>query len=207
MTRTVLTGLLLVLIASGADAATFRFDTDPFLGSTALTTPGRQIVGNEPFIDFDPASDVFSFAEEVFDLSSPLVVYNGLAAAAPETGAQVLVLQDAPLPFAAGLAASAIAARVTTPGAGFFVYFNSGLAVPRLVYSTDLSDPEADLKIMARLVNLPGPSGLAALGLFQAANFTTHSVPEPSSLGLLAVAAAVAMRRLRRAVSPGAVLK
>jgi hypothetical protein len=36
-------------VAANAGAATFTFATDPFAGSTALTTPGRQVVGGEPF--------------------------------------------------------------------------------------------------------------------------------------------------------------
>ena len=202
MTRTVLTCLLLSLTAGVANAATIRFDTDPFAGSTALVVPGRQIVGAEPSVNFDPATDVFSFAEEIFDIHAPLTFYNGLAADAPEDGAQVLVLQDAPIPFAAGLAADAIAARVTTPGAGFFIYFNSGLDLPRLVYSTDLSDPTADLKIMARMVNLTGPTGFASLSAFTADNFSTHSVPEPSSLTLMTLAAFAIARRARLRVVP-----
>ena len=50
-------------IASTASAAVFTFDTDPFASSDALTTPGRQIVGGEPFISFSLASDVFAFED------------------------------------------------------------------------------------------------------------------------------------------------
>ena len=39
--------------------------------------------------------------------------------------------------------------RSLLQGPGFFIYFNSGLDLPRLVYSTDLSDNTADLKVLA----------------------------------------------------------
>jgi hypothetical protein len=54
----------------------------------------------------------------------------------------------------AGLAANLIANTVNAPGSGFFIYFNSGLDLPRLVFSTDLSAPTADLKVLARLNGL-----------------------------------------------------
>lgn len=65
-------------------------------------------------------------------------------------------------------------------------HFNDGLDLPRLVYSADLSDETADLAVLARLQNLSGPGGFAALPLFTAANFTIAQVPEPSALMLLA---------------------
>ncbi|HMF78060.1 MAG TPA: hypothetical protein VK604_20555 [Bryobacteraceae bacterium] len=52
---------LLTLSATTVNATTFSFVSDPFAGSDALTTPGRQIVGGEPSISFSPASDVFAF--------------------------------------------------------------------------------------------------------------------------------------------------
>jgi hypothetical protein len=72
---------------------------------------------------------------------------NDLVQNLPASGVNTIVLQTAPIPFAAGLAANAIADQITDPGPGFFIYFNSGLDLPRLVYSIDLSDNTADLKI------------------------------------------------------------
>jgi hypothetical protein len=93
-------------------------------------------------------------------------------------------------PFGAGNAANLIAARITAPGPGFFIYFNQGLNLPRLVFSTDLNDNTADLKILARMLNLTGASGRDALETFTASNFTlttdeSSTVPEPSTLLLL----------------------
>jgi len=175
---------LIVILLSGlqARATTFTFTTDPFLNSTALTTPGRQIVGGEDFITFNVATDEFAFASGVFGITS-IGFASSLAANLAATGLNVVVLQDLDndanpaSPFAAGTAANLIADQITSPGPGFFVYFNSGLQVPRLVYSTDLSDNTADLKVLARLTNLNS----AALPGFTAANFRLLTVPDGES--------------------------
>jgi hypothetical protein len=102
--------------------------------------------------------------------------------------------------FAAGNAANLIAAQITTPGPGFFIYFNQGLDVARLVFSTDLNDNQADLKVLARMTNLSGQIGRDAIPTFTAANFQFTTVPEPASLSLMAVAGLVGAGRryLRR---------
>jgi len=184
----------LLALCSTAHATTFRFDTDPFAGTNVLNTAGRQVVGNEDFINFSIPTDTFSLESSVFGVTGPLNFVNATAPLLPATGVNVVVLQsfddDAnPLtPFAAGNAANLIADKITSPGAGFFIYFNQGLDLPRLVYSTDLSDNSADLKILARMVNLTGDSGRNAVPTFSAANFAlTTAVPEPSSFfGILA---------------------
>src|SRR5262245_32258236 len=56
---------LLSLPSATASAATIAFFADPFGGSTALTTPGRQVVMGEAFITFNPGVDHF-----LFDLGS-----------------------------------------------------------------------------------------------------------------------------------------
>ncbi|HEX7948141.1 MAG TPA: PEPxxWA-CTERM sorting domain-containing protein [Phenylobacterium sp.] len=183
---------VLVALAIGAPAAatTFVFDQDPFAGTTALTTPGRQVVGGEPFISFLPGSDVFAFDPTVFDAGDDVRFANEIAGNLPTSGRNIVVLEtfdddaNSGTPFGAGNAANLIAARVTTDGAGFFIYFNSGLNLPRLVYSTNLSDNTADLKILARMTNLSGQSG--ELVNFSAANFQfLTGVPEPESWALM----------------------
>ncbi|OLP19517.1 hypothetical protein BST81_05165 [Leptolyngbya sp. 'hensonii'] len=178
-----------VTSSSIAQATTFRFDSDPFAGSTALTTPGRQVVGNELFIPtFSIANDQFSFDPDVFGLGD-LSFFNGLATNLPSGGLNVIVLQntdndnDLATPFNAGTAANLIAAEIDIPGAGLFVYFNSGLNLTRLVYSTDLSDPTADLKILARIVEPTGQAAIDTLPQFTAANFEVRKVPESSPVG------------------------
>jgi hypothetical protein len=182
-------------LSPAAGATTFSFLTAPFEGSTALTTPGRQIVGGEDFITFSIASDVFHFDATAFGVASPVSFANDLAGNLSASGLNVIALQtfdddnDPTTPFGAGTAATLLADQITSPGPGFFVYFNSGLDLARLVYSTDLSDNTADLKILARMTNLSGQSGRDAIPTFTASNFAI--VPEPSSLLLVAATGAL----------------
>src|SRR5205085_1567087 len=138
-------------------ASTFRFDTDPFAGTNVLNTPGRQVIGGEDFLSFSISRDVFSMNTAAFGVSGPVNFVNALAPNIPAGGVNVVVLDsfdndNNPLtPFGAGQAADLIANQITTPGAGFFVYFNQSLDLPRLVFSTDLNDNNADLKILARM--------------------------------------------------------
>jgi hypothetical protein len=179
----------LLALPATVEADTISFSTDPFAGTTALTTPGRQIIGNELFTPFSPALDVFSFDVNTFGISS-IHFANNTVGNLPTSGVNVIVLRtfdndnDPTTPFNAGTAANLIAAQITSPGAGFFIYFNSALDLPRLVFSTDLNDNTADLKVLARMTNLTGPSGRDQLANFTAANFAIQT-PEPASALLL----------------------
>lgn len=167
----------------------FRFETDPFAGSTALTTPGRQVVGGEPFISFNIAEDLFSFDPNAFGIDE-INFFNGSIDDLPTSGVNVVVLQtidndgNPATPFNAGSAANLIADRITVAGAGFFIYLNQGLGLNRLVYSTDLSDATADLKIVARMTNLTGQDAIDALPSFTEGNFDA-TVPEPATMSML----------------------
>lgn len=197
---------VLIVLSASSEAAAIRFNADPFEGSTALTTPGRQIVGGEPFIDFSIATDTFEFLLPAFapyGFGPEINFANDEVGNLPSGGVNVIVLRtfdndnDPTTAFGAGTAANLIAAQLTSPGAGFFIYFNSGLNLPRLVFSTDLDDPMADLKIMARMTNLGGAAGQLALADFTEANFAI--VPEPAAILLLASAGvAMAVRKVRR---------
>jgi hypothetical protein len=183
------TAAALFALETTASATTFDFFTDPFAGTTALTTPGRQIVGGEDFITFSIAEDVFRVDPTVFGVADDVSFANDVVANLATSGLNVIVLRtfdddaDPSTPFGAGNAANLIAAQITSPGPGFFIYFNSGLDLPRLVFSTDLDDNTSDLKILFRMTNLTGQAGRDALASLSEANFTF--IPEPSSLLLV----------------------
>jgi hypothetical protein len=183
--------ITLLAFSAAANAAVFRFDTDPFQGSTALTTPGRQVVGGEASIAFNIATDVFSLESTVFGTGSQLQFANGLVGNLPTSNVNTVVLQtfdndnNTATPFAAGNAADLIADRLASGGPGFFIYFNQGLDLPRLVFSTNLNDPTADLKILFRMTNLNGQAGRDAFPQFTAANFQITTVPEPSTMFMI----------------------
>jgi hypothetical protein len=161
-------------------------------------------VGGEPSIDFVVAADIFAFAPAAF-APSQLVFANNVIGSIPTTGVNVVVLQtldndgNPGTAFGAGNAADLIAERITTSGPGLFIYFNSNLNLPRLVYSADLNVNTADLKILARMTNLTGNS--AAMPTFTANNFVL--TPEPSAYSLVGAAGVLwacarVVRRRRR---------
>lgn len=206
----VLATLAFAATAPRLEAASFTFDTDPFAGSTALTTPGRQVVGGESSIAFNVATDVFVLAQSVFGVGDDVLLANSEAGSLPSSGINTVVLRtfdddnNPATPFAAGSAANLIASQITVPTPGFFIYFNQGLDLPRLVYSTDLNDNTSDLKILFRLTNLTGQAGRDAMAGFTAANFDfaaqdAAAVPEPATLLTLGAGLVmVARRRARR---------
>jgi hypothetical protein len=185
-------GTALLALCPAVHATTFTFNTDPFAGTNVLTTPGRQVVGNEQFVNFSITNDTYSLDAAALGLGNSVHFANGLVDTLPTSGANVIVLENfdndnnPATPFGAPNAADLIASRVTTPGPGVFIYFNQALNLPRLVYSTDLSSSNAALKILARMINLTGATGQNAMPTFTAANFTITSdaspAPEPSSL-------------------------
>src|SRR5688572_3346687 len=80
--------------ATGAQAKTFLFNTDPFAGSTALTQAGRQTVGGELFIDqFDPTIDTIRFDPAVFDTGPDVQAFNGSADDLPDEPFNFVVLR------------------------------------------------------------------------------------------------------------------
>jgi hypothetical protein len=212
--RVLIAGALLFALNGLATAASINFGTDPFEGTTVRHTPGRQVVGGEFFISFQTGTEAFVFDASAFGMSE-LRFANGPINSVP-FDANVIVLlttdnDDNPLtPFGAGNAADLLAGRITVPGPGLFVYFNQSLNLPRLVYSDNLSSNTADLKILARMLDLngltsQGQGALSALPAFSGANFAlseTSAVPEPSSLVMLSggitLMALVGIRRAAR---------
>ena len=150
-------GVALVALCPAAHATTFTFNTDPFAGTNVLNIPGRQIIGGEAFLSFSPAIDIVALDANVFGVGNTVHFANSRAEGLPATGVNVIVLEDfdndanPATPFGASNAADLIASRVTTPGPGFFIYFNQSLNLPRLVYSTDLSSGNSDLKVLSRM--------------------------------------------------------
>ena len=204
-------GAAVLTFCPTAPANTFTFNTDPFAGTNVLNTPGRQIVGGEDFLSFTIATDIFSMDATAFGVGGPVHFVDSTAANLPAGGVNLVVLQDFdndanPLtPFGAGNAADLIASKITSHGAGFFVYFNQSLDLPRLVYSTDLSSGNSDLKVLARMLNLNGATGRNAIPTFTAANFEItggdSAAPEPSGFLMMAgaglIGACYFLRRVR----------
>lgn len=201
--RAIAAPVLALAVVGPAAADTILFNSDPFAGSTALSTPGRQVFANlELFLPaFDVTQDVFAFDTTTFAVPAPVAFASSLASGLPVGGPNVVVLLDTDndanpaTAFNAGTAANLIAAAINTPGPGWFIYWNSSLNVNRLVFSTDLSDPTADLAVLARITSPTGADAIAALPTFNADNFAI--VPAPATAGLLLAAAAGAARRRR----------
>jgi hypothetical protein len=196
----------LVLGGTAADAAVFKFDTDPFAGTTVLETPGRQFVGSELFIPvFDFANDSILVNGRVFGLPASTSFFSGLASDLPDQGADFIVLLDVDADGDlsngvlnnAALSADLIAAQLDTPAPGFFVYFNSGLGVNRLVFSPDLSSPLSDLKIVARFTGPVGLGATDALPRFTSDNFTS-AVPEAHSWAMMIAGFGLVGQAMRR---------
>ena len=178
----------LLLFAAASSATTFTFNTDPFAG---IPNPPPVIQG-EPSINFNPATDSFAFNPSAFSFANNIQFANNTIENLPVANVNAIVLQtldndkNPATPFGARQAAELIGAHVTTPGPGVFIYFNSTLQLDRLVFSTNLTDPNANLAVLARFPNLSGQTGISALPSFSSANFT--ATPEPSTLLLMGIA-------------------
>ncbi|MEL6663607.1 MAG: calcium-binding protein [Pseudomonadota bacterium] len=167
-------------IITGKGRDTIAFAGDPFDGAD-VSAAGRQIVGNEDFVeDFNFRKDTYLFDGHDFDVGNH-VNFVALDATDPHAdipdGSNVIVLLNSDndnnpdTPFLAGTAAAQIAGLVEEDGAGFFVYFNSNLGLNRLVWSENLADASADLKIITRQTDLTGQDAIDALARFSADNF------------------------------------
>jgi hypothetical protein len=150
-----------------------RFNGGPVVENDHI----RQVVNTPDIInDWDIYEDRIAIDASDFGVSKHLDLFSGSASDIPETGVNFVVLQDtdndanAATPFNAGAAASLIAASLDTPGSGFFIYHNSALQINRVVYSSDLSDPNADISVVANLANVTGADALAQLAMFSDAH-------------------------------------
>ena len=84
--------LALLALGSRAEAASFTFDSDPFLGSNAAD-PGRQIIGLEASINFNIATDTFRLGQFVFGVGDDVQFLNDVAANIPANGVNTIVLR------------------------------------------------------------------------------------------------------------------
>ena len=206
--RVSLAAFVLSVATGAASAAIFSFDQDPFLGTGIDPDDGvRQIsTGSAGFgarlvvAEFDFANDQFQFSIPAFGLERGLVFQGAPVGDLVPSGPgkpNVVVLQttdddaDPATAFGAGNAASLIAGALDDPENGFFIYHNSGLMLNRLVYSTDLSDPTADLAILAAIASPTGQAAIDQLPEFTSENFAFVPLPAATpllaaSLGLLA---------------------
>ena len=174
------------ILSGGAGADIFNYVDNIFDGQD-VSAPGRQIIPDEDFItDFNFAEDTYRFNATNFDINGDVnfaaVDANAEdASIAPGTNVVVVLnsndADDPNAPFAAGTAANQIAELTSEDGAGLFVYFNSGLQLNRLVYSTNLNDANADLKIISRQTDLIGQDAIDALNNFSADNFEFEDIP------------------------------
>lgn len=167
------------------DQDTFGFNSNPFSGEN-VSAPGRQIIGKEDFInDFDFDEDIYRLNSNTFDLVGD-VNFAALDLNAEDAsiaaGTNIITILNSDndhnpdTPFLAGTAANQIAALIDEDGAGFFIYHNSALQLNRLVYSTNLNDTSADLKILSRQTDITGQSAIDTLNFFSAVNFEFEDV-------------------------------
>lgn len=193
-----------LLAAQPAHAVDVLFNSNPFAGSVADPNDGIRAVfaGNQINVaSFNVATDRFVFDPSFFAVGNALSFSNSLAANLPGSGINVIVIEDntttTGAAFNAGTAANLIAQAVTSDGAGFFYYNNSGLQVNRLVYSTNLNSATADLSVLARINTPTGLDAVAALPEFTSANFALAPVPEPATYALLMAGLALVAVRAR----------
>ena len=172
-------------ITGNSESDLFTYAEDPFAGQD-VSSPERQIIQNEDFItDFNFAEDKYRFSTNDFDVSGDVkftAVDANAEGASIAPGTNVVSLLNSnnaetpDAPFLAGAAVNQIAELTSEDGAGFFVYFNSNLEQNRVVYSTNLNDADADLKVISRQTDLIGQEAIAALGDFSASNFRFEDI-------------------------------
>lgn len=171
-------GLGVDTITGGEGRDRVVFDGQAFESSLIIAGDNIRQAENTPDIltDWTIGEDRFLFDTEVFGVTGNKKVSVSLAADI-KAGANVIVLQDtdndanAATVFNAGAAASLIAENVDVDGAGFFVYWNSALGINRLVYSENLNEATADIRVLANINTLAGTEAIAALDDFSARDF------------------------------------
>ncbi|NJK62219.1 MAG: hypothetical protein HC921_05610 [Synechococcaceae cyanobacterium SM2_3_1] len=147
-------------------------------GNDTVLYNGSQLgSGPDQLSDWAVNSDRFLLNPGDFNVAGSLSFVNTLASNLPSGGVNVIVLQDTDndndpnTAFNARSAAQLIGAEINQISPGFFVYWNSGLGVNRLVFSEDLSDGNAPLTVLSAINTLSGQDAINALPSFRVANF------------------------------------
>jgi hypothetical protein len=176
--------VVLFMFVTTVSGARLVFTNNPLPGVPSAVGQIFNGAGGGPVFSFDPPADLIVFDPAAFGVNSiDFASGNTTDPGFPTGDLTVAVVRNA---GAARAAATVLGDQLTTSGPGFFIYFNAGLNVPRLVFSRDLGDPNADLAILARFNNLSGQN--SALDAITAGNFA--QVPEPS--GILLTSGAIA---------------
>src|SRR3982750_3887517 len=124
------TGLL--TLTATVNAATLVFNNNP-LPVPDPTPATREVVGGlGTEFNFNIPTDVIGINFDAFGVG-PLMFQSSTAANLPSSGGNFVVLQEFGPPMNAGIAQDLIGGAISDPGPGFFIYFNTGLGVPRLV--------------------------------------------------------------------------
>ncbi len=160
-------------------------------GNDTVVYNGTQLgSGPDQLSDWAVNSDRFLLNAGDFNVAGSLSFINTLAVNLPSGGVNVIVLQDTDndndpnTAFNARSAAQLIGAEINQIGPGFFIYWNSGLGVNRLVFSADLSNGEAALTVLSAINTLSGQDAINALPSFSASNFAfENEIPAPGGIG------------------------
>lgn len=201
-------------LASGSASAAVVTDivVNPLTGSAATPGDGLRTIVNSGLalesFEVGANGDVFRFLLSAFGIEDGLDFISAAAGRLPAAGVNLIVLQDTEDASGAGLnagsAANLIAAEIETDAPGFFIYFNAGLRINRLVFSENLNLATADLAILAAISNPKDEQAIAELPAFSNFNFASFAedaaqVPLPASAWLL-TAALAGLGALRRRV-------
>jgi Ca2+-binding RTX toxin-like protein len=156
-------------LTGGVGRDKFVFDGDVFANGTPTPAPNGINVLGQPDVITDYTIGEDQIVLNSFDLGIPNITFQK-GQSNQITNGNVIVLTDSFT--AAPLAARAIANNPNiTAQEGVFVYFNSTLGFSRVVYSKDLANG-GDISVLGNLTSQSGPTGLANIANFTAADFS-----------------------------------
>lgn len=181
--------------------------------AAAATVPIQNNQDRLNLADFDTDADVFQLHLGSFGITDGLN-FTSLLDSTTDIGdlANLVIVvktdddNDLSTGFNARSALGVIADSTDTDRAGFFIYHNQGLSINRLVFTENLNDGSASIRILAAILDPVGNEAIARLSAFSAANFEAAPVPLPAALPLFASALAGAgvLRSRRKKAKAGA---